>query len=465
MISSLRTCCRNQIRPPSVCLSPASLTSTLAMNHAANPRPQGTDSTVQFVEMIAEATAPLTGGDYFRTLVARLALSLGVEAALVTECLHYPENHVRTLAVWHGSNFIEDISYDLAGTPCEDVIHGGEFCFCPERMQERFPEWSEHGGGVESYVGIPVFAPSDGRIIGHIAAYDKQRMSRDCVVESMFRIIAARVGAEIERMQAEQALRDSEARARQHLSQLAHVSRLGAMGEMASALAHEINQPLTAVATYVQTCLSILERPKPDLEQLKLALKQSMDGVRRAQQVIKRLRAYVARGELKTRLIPLQRLFDDCLLLLQTETRHHRIGLEIDLPAQQPVIRIDSVLIQQVLLNLVRNSVDAINHSEGPDRLIQLKVDIRDQSTVFEVSDTGTGVAAETRPTLFEPFVSTRQDGLGIGLSLCKSIIEAHGGALWLADTSDQGARFCFSLPAVPRDEGVVNQAGSVDCQ
>ncbi len=432
------------------------------MNHSAVARPPETVSANRFVEMIAEATAPLTGGDYFRTLVARLATSLEVEVALVTECLHYPENHVRTLAFWRGSSLTEDISFDLVGTPCEDVIHGGEFCFYPDRMQQRFPDWSAHEGGVESFIGIPVFAPSDGRVVGHIAVYDKQRMPRDGVVESMFRIIAARVGAEIERMQSEQALRDSEARARQHLSQLAHVSRLGAMGEMASALAHEINQPLTTVATYAQTCLSMLEHPEPDVDALKQALQQSLDGARRAQQVIKRLRAYVSRGELKTRLIPLQRLLDDCLILLQTETRHHRIDLEIDLPSQPPVIRVDSVLIQQVLLNLVRNGLDAINHSEGPDRLIELKVDRAEQSTVFEVSDTGTGIDAETRPKLFEPFASSRQDGLGIGLSLCKSIVEAHGGELWLAETSDQGSRFCFSLPADPPSAGMTGDQTSV---
>ncbi|TVS11517.1 MAG: hypothetical protein EA419_07650 [Wenzhouxiangella sp.] len=414
-----------------------------------NPLSKATGSGDQFVEMIAEATAPLTGGDYFRTLVARLAKLLGVEVALVTECLNYPENHVRTLAFWHGSSFSEDISFDLVGTPCEDVIHGGEFCFYPDRMRERFPEWSAEEGGVESFIGIPVFAPSDGRVVGHIAVYDHQRIDEDRIVESMFRIIAARVGAEIERMQSEQALRDSEARARQHLSQLAHVSRLGALGEMASALAHEINQPLTTVTTYAQTCLHLLDRPEPDLEGLRKALRHSLEGAHRAQHVVKRLRAYVARGELKTRLIPVQRLLDDCMVLLQTETRHHQIDLDLDLPTEVLRIRVDTVLIQQVLLNLVRNAADAINHSERPDRRIGLRVSRSDDDMVeFQVEDTGTGIAPEIRPRLFEPFASSRQDGLGIGLSLCRSLIEAHGGKLWLADTSEHGSCFRFCVPA-----------------
>ncbi len=425
------------------------MSETTGSAHSITPLSADTGSVNPFVEMIAEATAPLTGGDYFRTLVARLANLLDVEVALVTECLDYPENHVRTLALWHGSSFSEDITFDLVGTPCEDVIHGGEFCFYPDRMNERFPEWAIEEGGVESFIGIPVFAPSDGRVVGHIAVYDHHRMDEDQIVESMFRIIAARVGAEIERMQSEQALRDSEARARQHLSQLAHVSRLGALGEMASALAHEINQPLTTVTTYAHTCLHVLDRPDPDLDKLREALKLSLEGAHRAQQVIKRLRAYVARGELKTRLIPVQRLLDDCLVLLQTETRHHQIELDLDLPVEVLRIRVDSVLIQQVLLNLVRNAADAINHSERPDRRIGLRVSPSDHGMIeFEVEDTGTGISPDMRSRLFEPFASSRQGGLGIGLSLCRSLVEAHGGTLWLADTSDRGSCFRFRVPS-----------------
>ncbi|NDY96654.1 ATP-binding protein [Wenzhouxiangella limi] len=416
---------------------------------ATRPPAANVESVEQFVGMISEATAPLTGGDYFRTLVARLARSLGVEAALVTECLDYPENHVRTLALWHGSDFSENITFDLVGTPCQDVIHGGEFCFYPEGMGRHFPEWASEEGGIESFIGIPVFAPSDGRTVGHIAVYDQRRMDSDRIVESMFRIIAARVGAEIERMQAEKALRDSEARARQHLSQLAHVSRLGALGEMASALAHEINQPLTTLTTYGQTCLHLLDRPDPDLGELRTALEKSLEGATRAKEVVKRLRAYVSRGDIKTRLIPIQRLLDDCLVLLQTETRHHQVELVLDLQEDLPPIRVDTVLIQQVLLNLVRNGVDAINHSEGSQRRIDLSVCAdADGRVVFEIGDSGTGIAEEVLPRLFEPFSSSRQDGLGIGLSLCRSILEAHGGQLWLADTSASGTRFRFSVAA-----------------
>ena len=240
--------------------------------HTAEADPQW--RIAQMVEMINEVTAPLTGGDYFRALVMRLAQSLDVHAALATECLEYPENHVRTLAFWEGEDIIENFEFDLVGTPCEDVIHGGAFCFYPNELSRRYPEWSaEEGGGMQSFIGIPVMAPSDGRTLGHIAVYGRKPMTEDAVVESMFRIIAARAGAEIERLQAERALRDSEARARQHLTELAHVSRLGSMGELASALAHEVNQPLTAIMTYCRTCLRMLERGQLGEDELRQAMR------------------------------------------------------------------------------------------------------------------------------------------------------------------------------------------------
>ena len=405
-------------------------------------------SATDVIAMINEVTAPLTGGHYFRSLIARLAESLEVHAALATECLEYPENHVRTLAYWEGSDFAEDIRFDLAGTPCQHVIEDGSFAFYPERLGDYFPEWADEEGGMESFIGIPVLAPSDGRVVGHIAVYDSKPMPSDGIVESMFRIIAARAGAEIERMQAEQALRDSEARARQHLSELAHVSRLSTMGELASALAHEINQPLTALLTNCRTSLHLLEQAEPDIDELREAMSRSVDSADRARQVVRRLREYVRGGRTQRRLMPMRRLFEELESLLETETHHHRVDLSIELDPDLPRARVDHVLIQQVVLNLVRNGVDAINRSEGDRRTIRVSVSQMTEDRVeVAIRDSGPGVDPEMTDRLFEAFTSTRKDGMGIGLSLCRSIIENHEGELWLADSGSEGAEFRFSLP------------------
>ncbi len=405
-----------------------------------------------FIAMINEATAPLTGGDYFRTLVARLATSLGVDKALVTECLSYPENHVRTLAFWEENRHVEDITFDLADTPCQDVIGNARFCFIESGMQQRFPEWASEEGGIESFIGIPVFAPSDGRVVGHIAVYDRQAMSERPVVESMFRIVAARVGAEIERAQAERALRDSEERARQHLSQLAHASRLSAMGELASALAHEVNQPLTAVLTNCRACEKLLDREDLDKALLVDALQRSINSAEHASQVVRRMREFVKRGEIRPRLVPASVLLADCRLLLKTETGHHQVDLDMATDAELPMVRADSVLIQQVILNLTRNAIEAIDRSESSERRVSITIhaDAEAEEITICLADTGEGIGNELRDHLFEPFATGRPDGLGLGLSLCHSIIENHSGRIWLAETGSQGSTFCFTLPTEP---------------
>jgi signal transduction histidine kinase len=406
------------------------------------------------IEMINEATAPFTGGDYFRLLVARLAEQLNVDATLVTECLDYPENHVRTLAYWHGGGFSENIEFDLAGTPCQHVIDDEQFSFYPDRLGNHFPEWSSEEGGAVSFIGIPVFAPSDGRLVGHIAVYDTQPMRPDAVVESMFRIIAARAGAEIERIQAEKALRDSEARARQHLNELAHVSRVSAMGEMASAVAHEINQPLTAIKTYLQTCIRLLDDEDTDPATIRQAMEKSLASAEHSQRIVRKLRDFMKRGEIRRRPIPAARLIRECALLLETEAHHHRVDLDYEIEEDLPMVRVDPVLIQQVLSNLTRNAIDSINDSDRTERRLVLgaRLDGPDR-VVFRVTDSGKGIDPSIREKLFEPFVSTRRKGMGIGLSLCQSVIENHGGEMWLDTSDDTGATFCFTVPVHERKE------------
>lgn len=411
----------------------------------------------QMVEMINEVTAPLTGGDYFRALVTRLAQTLDVQAALATECLEYPENHVRTLAFWEGEDIAENIEFDLVGTPCEEVIHGGAFCFYPNELSRRFPEWAAGESGVESFIGIPVLAPSDGRTLGHIAVYGRKPMTEDAVVESMFRIIAARAGAEIERLQAERALRDSEARARQHLTELAHVSRLGSMGELASALAHEVNQPLTAIMTYCRTCLRMLEQGRLSDAALHKAMSNSLNSAEHAREVVSKLRTFIRRGEMKPHPIPAAHMIRQCRVLLDTEARHHQVKLRLSAPDDLPTVRVDSVLIQQVIFNLVRNGIEAINESDNPMRELTVRASAEGDKVLVRVSDTGKGVDADLRETLFDPFVSTRKQGLGIGLSLCRSVLDRHKGKLWIEDKPEPGATFCFSLPIHRVAEAVKN--------
>lgn len=399
------------------------------------------------LHLIMEATAPLTGGEYFSSLVQRLAQSLGVDVALVTECLDYPESHVRTLAFWHDEGFIENIEFDVVGTPCEDVLGNGQFCYYPRGLTERYPEWAAEDGGVESFIGIPIHAPNDDRIIGHIAAYHRQPLVDRRVVESVFRIIAARAGAELQRVQAERARRDAEDRARQHLHELAHVSRQHSMGEMASALAHEIRQPLTSILCSCNAAQRVLDRDESDPALIRQNLERACRSAENVNDIIKSLSRYTRKAEPQREPADIESVVRNTVELFRSEARSSDITLTMNLPTRLPAVDIDRVLIPQVIMNLLRNAVDAVDASAATREVhLEANIDAAGERLVVSVSDTGKGIDPQLRERLFEPFASSKSDGMGIGLSLSRSLIEDHGGALWY-DAAAPRTTFRFSLP------------------
>lgn len=248
-------------------------------------------------------------------------------------------------------------------------------------------------------------------------------------------------------------------------AELLHVSRLGEAGVMASALAHELNQPLTASASAIQAARRMLARPgdasPPGVaadvaEALDLAAAQTL----RAGEIIRRLRDFVARGEGDKRLEHLPDLIHEAVELAAIGARQHRVHVAVDLPADLPQVVADRVEIQQVVFNLVRNAVQAM--AEAPAtaasrRELTVTAEVTGEEVEVAVADTGPGLPAGVAGRLFEPFVTTRRDGMGIGLSICRTIIEAHGGRLWaMPNPGGGGTVFRFSLPAhqAPREEG-----------
>ena len=155
--------------------------------------------------------------------------------------------------------------------------------------------------------------------------------------------------------------------------------------------------------------------------------------------------------------VPVERLIRDCRILLETEANHHRVQLKLVVARGLPNVRVDAVLIQQVVFNLARNGIEAINDSDSAQRQLSVQAfQENDDEIVIAVSDTGKGVSEDLREKLFDPFVSTRKQGLGIGLSLCRSVVDSHRGRVWLAQTPGPGATFCFSLPV---DQGADRDA------
>ena len=232
-------------------------------------------------------------------------------------------------------------------------------------------------------------------------------------------------------------------------SELAHLSRLTAMGEMASSLAHELNQPLSAIANYLRGCRRLLEKGNPaDQPRLAEALAKAADQAIRAGEVIQRLRQFVGRGETDTRMESLPGLIEEASTLALTGANELGIRISRNFDPSCATALVDRVQIQQVVVNLLRNAVDAMRTTPRRELEISVKPD-PDGFIVVSISDTGSGISDQTLPRLFEPFMTTKKDGMGVGLSICRTIIEAHGGTIGAKNNLTGGATFTFTLPNI----------------
>jgi two-component system sensor kinase FixL len=239
--------------------------------------------------------------------------------------------------------------------------------------------------------------------------------------------------------------RDQERRMQELQSELVHVSRLTAMGEMASALAHELNQPLSAVTNYIRGSVAIIEAGEPDPGRLHNALSRASEQVLRAGEIIKRLREFVAKGETERAPENPVTLMEEAAALALVGARERGVRVNLRFNRGAANVLVDKIQIQQVALNLIRNAIEAVENEPAP--VVDIRVDPQDEAVVFTVSDNGPGVSPEVAARLFQPFVTTKAAGMGVGLSICRTIIEAHGGRIWGEPSDAGGASFIFTLP------------------
>ena len=241
---------------------------------------------------------------------------------------------------------------------------------------------------------------------------------------------------------------EAEARDRQHQTQLAHVSRVSLAGEMAAGLAHELSQPLTAIIAYARGCLRLLAGSMPDRALLSEGVAEVVQQAERASDVLDRLREFVRGGEFRRGLTEIKPLIEGAVNFTHLEAVQHDVEIEATIDPGLPAVLADAVQIEQVLLNLLRNAMDAMEAANTERRLIVIKARRNNkQSVEISVADTGPGVAVEVTDTAFEPFVTTKPLGMGMGLSISRAIIESHGGCLRMAHGVGSGATFLFDLP------------------
>lgn len=243
---------------------------------------------------------------------------------------------------------------------------------------------------------------------------------------------------------------------KQHLDELAHVTRLGLMGEMASGIAHEVNQPLTAVATYSQVCMRLLKSDQLDLIKLQEVLHKTEQQVLRAGLVISRMREFVSNNTIHRSTININELVQDAKSLANDDCQQHSILCSADLAKFLPYISVDAVQIEQVILNLIKNSIDALSKlSQETPRYLSIQTYLVSPKYIeVRVKDNGPGINAKEKSQVFTPFFTTKETGMGMGLSICQSLIVAHGGELRFKSLVGKGTTFYFTLPIIGQNNG-----------
>jgi C4-dicarboxylate-specific signal transduction histidine kinase len=242
-----------------------------------------------------------------------------------------------------------------------------------------------------------------------------------------------------ERKCAEEALHEAQAN-------LARVSRVTTMGELTASLAHEVNQPIAAAVTNANTCLRWLTRDQPDVEEARAAAMRIVKDGTRAAEIIKRIRLLFKKGTSERELVDVNEVIREMTVLLRSEAARYVVSIRTELAADVPQVMADRVQLQQVLMNLMINGIDAMKGTIGGGELT-IKSEVGDAGLLISVSDTGVGLPPEQAEEIFRAFFTTKDNGTGMGLPISRSIIESHGGRLWVAENSGRGATFQFTLP------------------
>jgi PAS domain S-box-containing protein len=401
------------------------------------------------LRLIVVGTAATTGNDFFQSLVKHMAQVLCARYAFVTTC--DDQKHARTLAFWKGDGFGENFDFEIADTPCEVLV--AEVCHYRQGLQGLFPHdkllanWQ-----VQSYVGVPMLDHSN-RVIGHIAILDDKPMEADPRTIDLLKIFASRAVAELNRQKAEgelQALQKRE-RMREELARLAHLNRVSTMGELAASLAHEIKQPISAAMTDASTCSRWITRDRPDLAEAQAAASRVVKDVARASEIIGRVRSLFKKDSLQREEVDMNELIQEMIALLRSEASKHSILIDSDFSLDLPPIMADRVQLQQVLMNLMLNSIAAMKSMNTPGKLTVKSRQDDGGQLLISVMDTGVGVPPEKIEEIFNAFFTSKPQGTGMGLAISRSIIDSHGGRLWATLNAGPGTTFHFTLP-IPRN-------------
>nr|WP_240352315.1 ATP-binding protein [Chromobacterium alkanivorans] len=315
-----------------------------------------------------------------------------------------------------------ELAAELAEDPIRECFRTAQPVVLAERMQ-----LTSARGQIRSVEGgvSPLFS-REGRLIGVVCALRDLGPLRQ-------RTVAA--------------LEASESKVKEHLEKLSHVARLHTMGEMASGIAHELNQPLTAIANYCQASIQLLEGVEEAPAQVNAALRLAVAQAERAGEIIKRLRALVSKRAIETRLIDLNQVVGNCMFLAEYDLKERGIEVVQLLSGYPVAVLADSIQLEQVVLNLLSNAMDALRDEPMMKRHVIVHTRREGKKAILEVRDTGRGITPNSLEVLFHPFFSTKPNGMGLGLSICQTIVEQYGGLISAENIPASGACFRIELP------------------
>ncbi len=297
--------------------------------------------------------------------------------------------------------------------------------------------------GLRACWSVPILAHS-GKALGSFAMYYREPRSPRPAETRALELATHLAGIAIERKLA----REERERLREAQSDLARVSRVTTMGELTASLAHEVNQPIAAAVTSANSCLHWLAGDVPNLDKARAAAERIAKDGTRAAEIISRIRLLFQKGSPQLELVDVNEITEEMIVLLRGEATRHWISLRTELAADLPPVLGDRVQLQQVMMNLMINGIDAMKAVDGTRELAIKSQRAENEQVLVSVSDTGVGLPPQRADQIFNAFFTTKPHGTGMGLRICRSILESHGGRLWATDNSPRGANFYITLPA-----------------